>query len=453
MAHDAHFLERGVERMADPHLRLALRLYQDPELVKYILEQANLPPGDEHLALAFDEAGEGPYALVARSGRFVTCLGPGMNLKTAIPIARSRLDAWIARHELLTQANRYLQDTPLVRDCVGASLDGEFGQSRETMALLQTVAPVSYLVHANQFYQASVVVRTQARVLRPLANGVKPTPLELRGMRSYAAMYWSTAHDVPLFAVDVRSKWEPEFDKLIPRAGLACFESLEPLHALRATWMMAHVGEPILATLEAWLQNAAFVHEFTAAVLTLATMALRHPHLRPRILPLLLGEPPDTWDDHARRLQGHYLPAFRRVAEDPAAAVGRQLAWGRQVLDERCGALRLAPETLWQAAGDQADAVAAAGALHLPGALLDDEPLLGRLMDLTPWLASCELPDLFLPEAVAKLLRRPLKGEEGIALMRKRREVTVPVRAVVKPGRNERCMCQSGKKYKVCCGR
>jgi hypothetical protein len=42
--HDVHFLER-LERLSTPETELALALYQDPLLIRALLEQLRLPEG------------------------------------------------------------------------------------------------------------------------------------------------------------------------------------------------------------------------------------------------------------------------------------------------------------------------------------------------------------------------------------------------------------------------
>ena len=42
-----------------------------------MLERVHLPEGDGRVALAIDDAREGPFVIVTRDGHFVTCLGRG----------------------------------------------------------------------------------------------------------------------------------------------------------------------------------------------------------------------------------------------------------------------------------------------------------------------------------------------------------------------------------------
>lgn len=100
------------------------------------------------------------------------------------------------------------------------------------------------------------------------------------------------------------------------------------------------------------------------------------------------------------------------------------------------------------------EATALALALHADGNPLFDMHVFFFLLTMTPWLAVAELPDLFLPEDIAATLRTPLTHVDALGLLRQeRREYHQPtVRSEPKPGRNDPCSCNSGKKYKRCCG-
>ncbi|HEY6463295.1 MAG TPA: hypothetical protein VIY73_24175, partial [Polyangiaceae bacterium] len=78
MAHAHHFLSR-LDRVTREQTEFALGLYRDDAAVRYVLEQVKLPPEAARVALAVDDPREGPFVLVTRDGKFVTCLGRGMH--------------------------------------------------------------------------------------------------------------------------------------------------------------------------------------------------------------------------------------------------------------------------------------------------------------------------------------------------------------------------------------
>ena len=95
MEHAIHFLER-LQRANEEQTNLALELYNDSERVRFVLEQASLPAGPERVALSIDPSDEGPYVLVTREGKFVTCLGRGMGFNVPL-IEYERLQALVRK--------------------------------------------------------------------------------------------------------------------------------------------------------------------------------------------------------------------------------------------------------------------------------------------------------------------------------------------------------------------
>jgi hypothetical protein len=98
--HDEHFLER-LDRVSDSYdeLELALGLYRDHELVRFVLDHVRLPEGAERVAFALTPDQAGPHIIVARDGGFVTCLGAGMKVGQHPVVSRAHLDALAAKHE------------------------------------------------------------------------------------------------------------------------------------------------------------------------------------------------------------------------------------------------------------------------------------------------------------------------------------------------------------------
>src|SRR5262245_61900284 len=78
MRHDPHFLER-LDRVATPQVELALSLYRDAPLVRYLLETARVAESVERVAIALEDGDGCAHLIVARDGGFVTCLAEGMS--------------------------------------------------------------------------------------------------------------------------------------------------------------------------------------------------------------------------------------------------------------------------------------------------------------------------------------------------------------------------------------
>ena len=103
MGHDEHFLRR-LDRVSDHHVELSLTLYRDEALLREVLSRAELPAGAERLAISLNDATEGPFVIVTRAGKFVTCLGEGMRVgNDLVVLTRPRLDAAIAKVERMRE--------------------------------------------------------------------------------------------------------------------------------------------------------------------------------------------------------------------------------------------------------------------------------------------------------------------------------------------------------------
>ncbi|HCF61236.1 MAG TPA: hypothetical protein DFS52_24965, partial [Myxococcales bacterium] len=63
-----------------PEIELALSLYRDTELLRAVINWANIPEGHERVAIGLRQEDGGPHLIVTRGGDFVTCLGSGMKV-------------------------------------------------------------------------------------------------------------------------------------------------------------------------------------------------------------------------------------------------------------------------------------------------------------------------------------------------------------------------------------
>src|SRR5262245_55790307 len=96
MGHEHHFLSR-LDRVSLPHVELALSLYRDHELLRYLLAKVDLPARAERVAISLEHPERGPFLIVTREGRFVTCLGEGMRPGDLPIITRAQLDGIATR--------------------------------------------------------------------------------------------------------------------------------------------------------------------------------------------------------------------------------------------------------------------------------------------------------------------------------------------------------------------
>ena len=96
MSHAHHFLSR-LDRVSAPQVELALSLYNDAPLLRYLLGEAQLPEGAERVAISLADPTQGPFLVVTREGRFVTCLGEGMSCGDLPVVSRGKLDGIAAQ--------------------------------------------------------------------------------------------------------------------------------------------------------------------------------------------------------------------------------------------------------------------------------------------------------------------------------------------------------------------
>jgi len=100
VGHDVHFLSR-LERLSLPHVELAMSLYNDTPLLRYVLDALKLPEGAERIALSLGDAARGPFLVVQRDGHFVTCLAEGMGPVGLHIAQRSHIEALSQRAQEL----------------------------------------------------------------------------------------------------------------------------------------------------------------------------------------------------------------------------------------------------------------------------------------------------------------------------------------------------------------
>ena len=90
LGHAHHFLSRLDRLDRHEHLEQAKALYNDVPLLTATIARANLPSTVDRIAISLDDASQGPWLIVTRDGKFVTCLGRGMRPRQAHAVISSR---------------------------------------------------------------------------------------------------------------------------------------------------------------------------------------------------------------------------------------------------------------------------------------------------------------------------------------------------------------------------
>jgi hypothetical protein len=459
MGHDEHFLQR-LDRMDREQVELALGLYRDHELVRYILEHTHLPEGTERVALALDDTGAGPHLVVARTGAFVTCLGKGMSTGGLRIVSRAHLDALASKMER-------------VREGIALAKKRGFDEAR----LLKRVESSGPGVAREDFLGACAMLGPAVTLLTDVyvewAGAVEEifplllstrvdAPMTRRARSELARGAWAMAHMATILAESAPRDWvrewtaQPTHAKASPWELLTIFGSFS--FVARAAWVAARLGKPVLATYKSRFASGSDPMAMREAGWGLLCLALRHAPLRnealralePASLPTGRTEP---WVDQTFAMFAAAADNVRR-REDELRQEG--LTLGRDLMLVRTS--QLPEDSPYRFTGrDQVP-----DDLVLP-ALFDasyDANNGERGADLMligiAAFAKARAEDLYFPAQVLHAIG-PMDlegaGESLVEIRRALHGVQRTVRRADRHGRNDPCPCGSGKKYKKCHGR
>lgn len=461
MGHDTHFLQR-LDRVKSDHVDFLLGLYRDHELVKYLLSHVKLPPGTERVALAVEDGGEGPHAVVACDGGFVTCLGKGMRTGELFIVSRAHLDGLAAKNDRIREGlalarTRGLDDKRAVKklESAGPSLSRE--DFVATAALLGPATTVLTETYAN-------CAQELGETMPFLLQRDLDARLRREWTREVAAHAWGMAH-AALMHIDSASRdWIEEWAEL-PAHGLSTpwmplVKTMQGPFVVRAAWNAARMGKAFLPHYRRRFAASSDPFNFMEAGWGLVAMATRHASLRGDAVRALQGAAAPDAPDNA------FTQAIREKFAELAGRVGTPEETALADLARDFGRERVAESTAHLA--DDAryrfhDPKGVPDELALP-ALLEApfdtfDPLAGFPMTLGAVVASARLraEELYFP---ATFLHARGGAEDlgvwGTRLVERNRAVLVssPVRLEgPKVGRNDPCPCGSGKKHKKCHGR
>jgi SEC-C motif len=463
VSHDQHFLTR-IERLEGAHAELALALYYDSSLVRYVLSQVELPDAAERVALSLDDPEQGPFIIVARDGGFVTCLGAGMRPGADKPVVtRQRLDAIAGRIEALRRAmDEAESSTTRCRRLVRHVLEAGDRLTREDFQQLSRLTPLL----SGYYFQALVSsldnsLNAYARVERARRF---TAPRHAKALRYYWSSTWSMAHFSLLLAADGPRIFDelfaalemraPEYvgarSKLLPwalvRLGVTSF-------AARGAWVASKLPRTLLPDLkQSWLApgSANCVLSFG---LGLCAIGMRHRRLRAEVHKVLSRPAQAEEAPLPAALRKVLASGYELGIEAPEPLREQVFALAREFLD-RMGK-RMGPAAK-QWFDHVPDDIAVTTLLSLPLDLHADNTGVLHLIGWLPWLVKAEAADFYLPAAYIGLRERKWTASEAAVLVEPRRNHDHP-RGITsidvgEPQRKRPCPCGSGKKYKRCCG-
>lgn len=461
MGHDLHFLSR-LDRVSLPHVELAMSLYNDTPLLQCILDGLHLPDSTERVAISLGDPVRGPFLVVTRSGRFVTCLGEDMSPGSLHVVTRSHLDSLSERVAELR-----------ARMAVSDSLTGKTGNvakllkrlftaggdlTREEFIAISAWQPLLRITFLRQLIKANSWLQDARIRLRKV--GERPKPPEVALLREYWNELWAIGHLILLFSMDARELIEaaPELEALqgMSFSWPAVRQGFVPV-SLRGAWAAGKVGKLLLSGCKDIVAETGSVQQLLTAVYSLMAMAGRHSRLRGEIRKALRGE--HRYPDSSR---GKLMGAIVAMAGGTLDEIFSQSADARPLFPQVGGEIfihrsKYHPEVSGPRYADPSavpEQLALAAVANGTGFDMMDSSGISHALVHLPWLACAQPEDLYFPAEVLPSVRVPFMPEIVLMLLRQHRQYegqSLPARAAQKPGRNELCPCGSGQKYKRCC--
>ncbi|HSO00367.1 MAG TPA: SEC-C metal-binding domain-containing protein [Candidatus Nanopelagicales bacterium] len=472
MGHAHHFLSR-LDRVSLPHVELALTLYRDEDLLKYILGRARIADGADRVALSLDHPEEGPFLIVTRAGRFVTCLGAGMKASDLPVVTRGQLDGIAAKLGTLRErqeAANALAGGGGVRALLRRIYDAADDLSREDFIAISALQPLYAKRFARLYLEAAIDLEEAGLLLLPtLRKTERLKPVYKEALRAYWHTLWSVGHFAVLAAMDgaaplpekLFSSFAESRDYTLSwattRQGILSL-------ALRGAWAVARLGKPLLGMYKQCYHGAAtYLHNVDGA-LGLCALGLRHSRLRTEVDKTLNAAAAATLGDDR---QSRYVHAIRNAART-VNDIERRSPGPFRAMHQKLGAKvwfevtqRLPPGTPFRfdRPEDVPEALALTAAVNLPATYLDGanhaSDALMWLFMLLPWAARAAPEDLYFPRDALRAIRKPWTPDKTLTVLKALRDhedrAYVPSEPEG-PTRSGPCPCGSGKKYKRCCG-
>ncbi|MFT3771083.1 MAG: SEC-C metal-binding domain-containing protein [Minicystis sp.] len=453
--HAHHFLSR-LDRVARAHVDFALMLYRDEDLVHFILDRAALPEGVERVALSLEDAKRGPFLILTRGGRFVTCLGAGMKPADRMIVTRAQLDGHIARAREMRARNEALIDLgDRAKDVYKRVIDAADELSREQiMAASASATPI----RAQLVGLAAEVCRDLYRMRETLVPILRRTRSPRAPVQTMLRIYWKLAfaagHLTMLAGVDgpgLVEKVPPLLSEHGPLLSLLAVEQGISAMALKGLWAAGKVGRELLPAYKHVLATSTCPLRIADAALGLTVLGLRHARLRAEVYKALgaphdgVGRTPDT-----RELAAAVCATGRAVLDNPQKALAAHRTFGAARYTRMTA--HLPANSPWRHARpedvpeDLAMTVGASAGLDFRA---DTQNLL-RMFAFLPWLARAKAPNLYLPADLIRALRCRWQPAHTMAIFEGL--CARPPTPKPTPSRSGPCPCGSGKKYKRCCG-
>lgn len=470
MGHDTHFLER-LERLEGKHLEGAMSLYRDPEFVKMVLQEAKIPDGTDRIALSLNDIHYGPFVIVTRDGRFVTCLAEGMHTKETLVVPREKLDKLLARMEhYRDRMAKWNQMVALVGGSVKLwkkFLRGGYLVSREEFVAMSGTAPVVREELWNIVCETALQTLNIAELLlrADMVRKIeKPDDQIYNLAQNLWFATWKGSHCTVLASMDgnVPSRvaklknTEKDLGFLVGLVGAHI--GMVP-HILRGAWAAGRLGKPIFKQVKQGYLDATLFGYHVTAIAQLWAMGLRNPKLSEQVkrvldrgnpfLEQMIREAPEGDKERVEKmLVPVTLQSLRNLQDNPQVRFKEEIWTHVRAIRDHFPRFDDIPDDVvatWNA--NQMFSIFAINehwrfATGIPMALLSRSPPEHMYWE-EKWLKL--FSDPWKPEMVFKKMLLPWR--------RAIRSVPSTPTTEAKTARNEPCPCGSGKKYKKCCGK
>jgi len=462
MGHDIHFLER-LERLSMRQADLALGLYRDPALVRYVLTFVKLPDGVERVALALEHGPDTPHIIVARDGGFVTCLGKDMAVGDHVVVSRERFDHLSADWVELRTAVERVRNTGNARQLFRRLYRSGAALPREDVRTLRALYPLYWPeMFKDAMDLADRLQDFRARYRRTRYRRMSAAALE--ALRFYWESSWALGHLIALHGTVIREIIAPKA-AMIPadlQMGLCISwfttRTLSGPLVLRGAWAAACAGHHLLPAYKQKFEEAATLTTFLDSVVGLAALGLRHRRLRGEARKILARRrnplfAPDALHPYAKLMQT-LTPLYESLLgdDDPIRAIHHNL--GAEMF--RRGRDSVPPDHPSHALSEaMVDDIAFTLPLVSDLRLFGDARAQTLLPILLPRAITVDIEQLYLPAEILAWLDVGFRPEAVLAQLDDHASDSRPSgprRSEARPGRNEPCSCGSGKKYKRCCG-
>jgi uncharacterized protein YchJ len=465
VSHQHHFLSR-LDRVSLPHVELALSLYRDPELLRFILGSVRLPEAAERVALSLDHPERGPFLIVTRTGRFVTCLAEGMAVDIPI-VTRGQLDGIAVKASDLRARLQACQELAGarggVRKLLGRLFEAGNDVTREEFVAISALQPL----YGFEFFRllfASVQDLDAARdILLPAmrrSDRLKPV------YRSALREYWNTFYAIGHFSVLAGMSGPAIFDH-VPQLREQLLEVSFSWGAVRqgvislamkGIWAVARIGKAYLPTYKRLFDKASSLLTLLDAGMGLAALSMRHAKLRAEVEKTIAVGPTIDRETPVGKYVGTLFDLLSQTLEvdfrAPEVAAELQRSVGAAVCLRSTAHLPKGAPFRFERGEDVPEQLAMTMAANADVGFLDDVRMLLPLVTPLPWVSRATPEQLYLPADFIKATRTPWTPEHSYVILRAHRDhykQPAPSKSVG-PTRNGPCPCGSGKKYKRCCG-